>query len=120
MFLWWGTRRRVKPVQDGRKERMRCPECGETATFRECELEEKVSVFSVVDVWEDRERLFRCGECGELFALEERPDPSAIERERQERRADADERRRGRAADEGKRAASVEAELAALKRKLGR
>lgn len=120
MFLWWGTRKRVKPVKDGRKERMRCPECGETATFRECEIEEKVSVFSVVDVWEERQRLFRCGECEELFELKERPDPAAVEREREERRVAADERRRQRVAAEGQRAASVEAELAALKRKLGR
>jgi hypothetical protein len=134
MFVWWGTRSKVRPVKGGRKERMECPSCGEVATFRECVAEEALTVFSVVSLSEDREVVYRCGECGELFDLVETPDAGAPARdpaadpEAARRRAAADRaaaeraerERRERARAEARRAASVEDELAALKRKLGR
>jgi hypothetical protein len=138
MFVWWGTRSKVRPVRGGRKERMQCPACGELATFRECEAEEAVTLFSVVSLAEDRETVYRCGECGELFDLVETPDrgtpsraaaPSPgpdrdIARRLAAAELDAARRaereRRDVARAEARRAATVEAELAALKRKLGR
>ena len=136
-MLWIGRKSKVSRVKDGRKETWRCPECDETCTFFECEVESKVHLYRLIDVWDSKRRVFRCSACDALVQPpdddasaenhEDAPD-EAQARAAEQRRAEAaaiereaarELRRAERRAESEAKSAKVDDELAALKKKLG-
>jgi hypothetical protein len=133
VFLWLGTSKQTRRVKGGRKQRAFCPECGEETTFVEVEIHEKLQLFAVLDLLEDKERAFRCLECdlvGQLFENGEVPagvleDLSLAAAERLERAraaerlAQATRDRERRERECRAREARADEELAALKARMG-
>lgn len=124
MFVWFGTKTKVRRVQGGRIEQRDCPECNETANFVECEMTESVSVFSVVELMDSKETLFRCSYCGELFRDQDEAAETETEEQRQRRRLDAllEEAEQAKQKREMERAvaeAKAEVQLEELKVKMG-
>src|SRR5688500_10084999 len=69
MWMWFGQKKSVRRLEGGRSFRRTCPECGRAARFVECVSEEKLTVYSVVELTSEQETVFRCGECSELFRV---------------------------------------------------
>lgn len=124
MFLWFSSKKRAKRVEGGRSVKRKCPACGKTANFHECVVERKVSAFSVVTLWDDESTAFACSACGELSDLSDTHEPELSAREQQalaEQQAKAlAAAKREREHAEAAKQAQVDAELEALRRKLGK
>lgn len=124
MVAWFSSKKRAKPVEGGRRVKRKCPECGATAEFKECEVESSVTAFSVVKLWDGSSTAFACAACGELVDLDDTLEPALSEQEQREleretaRALEADRQTRAREASE--KAQQVDDELAAIKRKLGK
>lgn len=124
MVVWFGSKKRAKRVEGGRRVKRKCPECNATAEFYECVVKRSVTAFSVVKLWDGESIAFACSECGELTELDETLAPELSAREQREldkqsaRALEAAERERERA--DAKKTRQVDDELAAIKRKLGK
>jgi hypothetical protein len=111
VWLFGGSKTNVKWVEGGRTATRRCEQCGETSTFREGDVTDKVHLF-FVELLETSQRRMVCTRCGDDHAVDDffakervvgpakRPDPPA----RAAGKADPD----------------VDEMLAALKRKIGK
>lgn len=131
MWLLFHGKTRTRAVPGGRSFEERCPACRARARFHEVEVETAAGAF-LIDVVSATDRAFRCGACGEVFdrrddAAGAAPPPTTrsgtpIPRPAPARDLLAElEREQAARADAARvRAASVEDELAALKRKLGK
>ena len=113
-LVHWNKKTRV--VRGGRTMEETCPECGETAVFREVEETEAIGVFFALDLASSTDRAWQCTACEEVFDLKEPKTPAPppkprVDPEVDRRRRDEEQRRRDQ---------QVEDELAALKRRLGR
>jgi hypothetical protein len=133
VFSWLGTSRSTRRIKGGRKQRAFCPDCGEETTFVEVEIEEKLQMFSMLDLLEDKERGFRCLECdlvGQIGEVDKLPagtledlSPAATERLERARaaenlaRAERDRERRER--ERLAREVRADQELAVLKARMG-
>jgi predicted nucleic-acid-binding Zn-ribbon protein len=117
MIIWGGSRKKAKRVPGGRALERKCPSCGKTCSFHEVQVAQRVTVFSVIEVWNDEYRAFACSACDEVLALEDThaPELSAPERERIEQG-----RRKELEAAKQDKDRAVEAELAALRERLGK
>lgn len=133
-MVWWLTSStRTRRIRGGKKERAFCPDCDETTTFVEVELQDSVQLMSLIDVDGDKQRAFRCSECDAVGQLvdtdalgpEDLTDlpPAAAERLRRtraaERRARAEAERRRLEAERADREARADDELLALKARMG-
>lgn len=124
MFVWLSTKKRARRVENGRKLRRKCPECGATTDFYECVVERSVSAFSVVKLWDGESTAYACSACGEVTELGDTHEPELTAREQRElaeqrtRALEAAKREREQAATAKRQ--QVDDELAALKRKLGK
>lgn len=121
MFFLFGRKSKMRRVSGGRQEKRRCPECEENALFVEHDRASTYTAY-LVELWDSSDRVFVCGNCGEAMDLEDTspPAPSAAERAKLARAA-ADEAERAakqRAAERKVQEKQIDAELAALKRKL--
>jgi hypothetical protein len=117
MIIWGGLRKKAKPVPGGRVIERKCPSCGKTAAFHQVRVERKVNLFSVLEVWNDEYDAYACSSCSEVAELEDTKAPELSEPERakleQERRKQLEAAKR----DTDR---AVDAELAALRAKLGK
>ena len=122
MLFWGGRKRKAKTLRGGRVERRKCPECGETGDFRQVEVKDSYSAFSV-KLFDDDYRAFSCPKCGEVMDLDKTLAPALSPREqRQLERQQARELAAARAEREREAASKqrqVDDELEAIKRKLG-
>lgn len=124
MFFVFGKKSKTRPVPGGRREKRKCPECGKTAFFTECIEESKVTAYHVVELWDDEEKVFVCDACSEAMDFEDTLPPELSEKEQAKLRREV-EKERARAAKESekqkaKQAREVDAELAALKKRLAK
>lgn len=110
-FVMFGSKGKAKRVPDGRVETRRCPECDETTTFHECEVEKTYTAYHFIDLWSSTSTEFACAACGSMMALDKTLDPvlSATERA-------ALEAKQAQAAAIAAKEASVAAKRAELKR----
>ncbi len=124
VFFLFGKKTKHRRVPDGRSERRRCPECGETGLFVEHERESKVTAYHFVELWSSDDRVFVCSACGEAMDLEDTAAPalSAKEREAQAlaQAREAEARAKAKAKEAKRAEKEIDRELAALKKRLGR
>jgi hypothetical protein len=134
MFGIFGKKSSVKLVEDGEFEKRRCPKCDETTIFREVEVDNSITAYKLVELFEWVGKAFMCEACDEIMDLEDTLEPESG-RERAERRAEeavakrekeiaereaaAEKARKEREQKEQEMKETVDDELAALKRKLG-
>jgi predicted RNA-binding Zn-ribbon protein involved in translation (DUF1610 family) len=127
----FGRKSKARLVPDGRFEKRRCPECGKTAVFREALVSHKYHVFFVVGLFDTESTKFCCDKCGATMDLDDTLDPELSEADRKKvealaaKEAEIEAKRRALEAKQAKqreaaKAQSVEAELAEMKKKLGR
>jgi len=64
MWLLFGKKTRVRPVPSGRVIERHCTECNQVRRFVECDVADKVSLFSV-SVFDMTNRRMVCPECGD-------------------------------------------------------
>ncbi len=134
MWLLFGSKKKLRSVPGGRRERRDCPSCGRTAEFVECEAESSLDVW-FVDVLSDKQRVLVCTACEAQFTEEPAeeaprpPRPRTVEHAPPARgemgaAARAFGAQRAAPAPPPKRAApssrEIDDRLAALKRKMGR
>jgi len=120
-------KKRTRVASNAKTMRADCPECRRPNDFVEVEVETSAGVW-FVDVLSDTERLWKCCGCGETFELRDktasaststnapRPAPPPP----RDMRAELERERTARAAEAKRKARSVDDELAALKKKLGK
>ncbi len=123
MFLIFGRKTKYRPLDDGRKVRRRCPECGQDADILACERVHSYRAY-FVKLFDTQKAVWVCSACKEEVDL-----PDALTRGEEDEEAAA---RRQLAAEEQARAdriqqltdkaksvkQQVDDELAALKAKL--
>ena len=68
MWLLFGNKTHVRPVENGRTVEQYCDECEKVQTLVECEVKDRVTVF-FVDVGDMEMRRMVCRECGEDYDL---------------------------------------------------
>lgn len=128
VFLGWKSR--AKRVKGGETHRRKCPECEKTAVFHECILKREYSAYIVLKLWESKSEAYECGECGEVMDLDDTEDPELTPKEKaaalaeakraeKEKVAALDARLDRQKADEARKEAEVDDELAAMKKRLG-
>ncbi|MCR9164594.1 MAG: hypothetical protein ACE37F_13860 [Nannocystaceae bacterium] len=81
MWALFGRKKKIKPVRDGRRERRKCPLCGEDTTFIEVAIEKKYTAYVVVDLFNTESTGFQCGACDEVMDLGDTHEPNLSERE---------------------------------------
>lgn len=82
MWALFGRKKKIKPVRDGRRERRKCPLCGEDTTFIEVAIEKKYTAYVVVDLFNTESTGFQCGACDEVMDLGDTHEPNLSEREK--------------------------------------
>jgi hypothetical protein len=149
MFIFWTNNDDVKRKLFGQKIKRHCPKCNRDVTFYDCERNQSIKVMGLFALWDKNEQVMQCGECLSLLKNDEvinkghqRSSPVEDEKRRaddtqrkaaEERQAAEEEKRKEeerarrekeelqRAAEERKaREAAVDAELADLKKKMGK
>jgi hypothetical protein len=114
MWLFGGTKSKTRPIAGGRVGKRYCEGCKAVVTFRECTIADQVHLF-FVSLLDTESRRMVCAECGEdhdvneFFASERiavPPKSRAPEKAPASRREPTD--------------GEIDAELAALKRRLGK
>jgi hypothetical protein len=114
MWLFGGTKSKMRPVAGGRVGKRYCEGCKAVVTFRECTIADQVHLF-FVSLLDTESRRMVCPECSqdhdvdEFFAAEPisaPPKSRAPEKPPASRRKSTD--------------AEIDAELAALKRRIGK
>lgn len=128
--LLFGRKKKVKPVKDGRVQRRKCPECGETTEFREATVKKTYTAYHFVNLWDSEDTAWVCSECHEVFDLDDTdaPELTAKERAQQDaiakkeakiaaKNAELAEKQRKQQAQQ--REAALDDELADMKKKLG-
>lgn len=150
MFIFWTHNNDVKRRMFGKKVRRFCTKCNHEATFYECDMNNSVKIMGMFALWDKHESVLQCGECLALFKTDEQisdtKSPEQQEKDRAKRQAE-DEKRQAeeakRQAEEARkraeelarqeaeaaarlaeerqaREAAVDAELAELKKKMGK
>ncbi|NOU30187.1 MAG: hypothetical protein HOO96_19970 [Polyangiaceae bacterium] len=107
MWIIFGNRTRAKPVEGGLRVKRYCAECEAATTWQECEVKDRVHVF-FVDLFSMKQRRLVCTDCGEDVDLDEArtaPKPKPAPRALTAKEVKAKN-------------ADIEAELAALKKRL--
>ncbi len=142
MFIFWTHNNDVKRRMFGKKVRRFCTKCSHEATFHECDINNSVKIMGVFALWDKHESVLQCGDCLALFKTDEQinDDDSAKSPEQQDKLKAEEEKRRveeerkraeeqarqeaetkARLAEEHRvREAAVDAELAELKKKMGK
>jgi phosphoenolpyruvate synthase/pyruvate phosphate dikinase len=82
MWFVFGRKKKIKPLRDGRRERRKCPLCGEDTTFIEVAVEKKYTAYVVVDLFNTESTAFQCKACDEVMDLESTHEPNLSEREK--------------------------------------
>lgn len=82
MWAVFGRKKKIKPVRDGRRERRKCPLCGEDTTFFEVTIEKKFTAYVVVDLFNTESTGFQCKACDEVMDLDDTHEPNLSEREK--------------------------------------
>jgi predicted RNA-binding Zn-ribbon protein involved in translation (DUF1610 family) len=130
MWLVFGRKKKIKPLEGGRRERRTCPECGANTTFIEVSVEKTYTAYVVVDLFDSESTAFQCKECGEVMDLERTQEPELSAREKAklakaQAKAEAQRKKELEAAAKKARAEAVakeealDDELAAMKARLG-
>ncbi len=134
MVSWFGKKSSVRKVRGGESVERKCPECGETTTFKACVSSERWVAYKVINLWESEEAGFQCQSCKAVMDLADTLEPALSRRDAakqakaQARQRLADQReleaQAKRAAEEAqaKREAeelAIDNELAAMKKNLG-
>jgi hypothetical protein len=126
-------------VAGGRRLTLLCSACGKKSTFYECQIDESLKAYFVVDLWKKTRKVLQCGEClavcdyFDVFQDEMRSEePAVAERKRKEaaekaeRKAEEERKLKEQAAhrrreeDQRRKETEIEDELARLKRKMGK
>src|SRR5262245_4087578 len=113
---------KVKPVKGGEILEQVCPECGKKALFYEAEATTSAGVF-FVDVLSSTDKVFVCSKCDEVFDVKDDADKAALPPGQPPPRdllAELEKDKAKREALAAAKAQSVEDELAALKKKMGK
>src|SRR4028118_2372466 len=71
MFLICGDKHRTEPVADGLRREMKCPKCGEHATFRERVISKQFRLYFVDMFTHGTHHVMECGACGTAFVTDE-------------------------------------------------
>lgn len=108
---------KTRRVRGGAVLHQRCPECGVDTTFHEVEVTTSAGVF-FVDLLSSTDRAYQCASCDDTFDVVDTP--AAPQKPPRDLAAELLAEREQRAAMAAERAAAVDDELAALKRKLGK
>jgi hypothetical protein len=122
MWLLFGSDSSIKRLPGGSKFKTVCRQCGQTATFYECEAKESFSVWGV-DLLSDTEQVVQCGECLAAFKTDEVPRPIDAKAATKEQARIGKEKaqiERELLHDKRHRDSEVEKKLAELKRKAGK
>lgn len=109
MWIIFGNRTRAKPLKGGLRIERYCAECEAKTTWQECEVKDRVHVF-FVDLFSMKQRRLVCTECGEDVDVDDArakakvaaPAPRVLSAKETKAKND-----------------DIEAELAALKKRLG-
>ena len=67
MFGIFGKKSSVKLVEDGEFEKRRCPKCDETTIFREVEVDNSITAYKLVELFEWVGKAFMCEACDEII-----------------------------------------------------
>ena len=125
MWLLFHRSGKTRRVENGEAFMTRCPACDRDARFIEVELIKSYGLF-FVDLIDDKERAYRCTSCRELFthkdAAPEQPaaKPPRSTKSLAELQRDHEATARTRREAVEAKAAQIEDELAALKKRMGR
>jgi ribosomal protein S27E len=123
MVFWGGRRRKFTPRPDGRAIKRKCPGCGKTSEFREGDVRDTYSVYSV-SLFDDDYHAVQCSSCGDVMDLDKTLEPELNAREQrklaQQRERELATARREREQNQATKQRQVDDELAALKRRLGK
>ena len=68
MWLLFGNKTHVRPIENGRTIEQHCDECEKVQTLVECEVKDRVTVF-FVNLGDMEMRRMVCRECGEDYDL---------------------------------------------------
>ncbi len=109
MWIIFGNRTRAKPVEGGLRVKRYCAECEAATTWQECEVKDRVHVF-FVDLFSMKQRRLVCTDCGEDVDVEDAR-AKAKQKEKPAPRELSAKEVKAKNAD-------IEAELAALKKRL--
>lgn len=148
MFVFWTHNNDVKRKLLGQRVKRHCSKCNQDATFYECEANNNVKVFGMFDLYEKKEVVLQCGECLALFkadqgtlgpgdkspaddhrsaAEEAKRQAEEAKRRAEEEKRLQEEKARAEAAENARlsaarkeREAAIDAELAELKKNLGK
>ncbi len=63
MFVFWTSEKKPNRVMFGKKKKLLCGNCNIEATFHECNIDEGLKLYSVIEVWKRTKRVMQCGEC---------------------------------------------------------
>ena len=92
-MIFWSAGNQLTRVPKGRKQQFQCGRCHQLATFYECESDDSVKAFFVVELWKRSKRVMQCGEClgvcdyYTLFPDEKKADEEAAIKAEAERKA---------------------------------
>lgn len=75
MWMLYGNKTHVRPVENGRTLERYCDECERVQTLVECDVKDRVTVF-FVEVADMEMRRMVCRECGEDYDLPEAEAPA--------------------------------------------
>ncbi|HEY4239059.1 MAG TPA: hypothetical protein VGM88_04560 [Kofleriaceae bacterium] len=103
---------KVKRVRGGKAIQRRCPACKQETTMHEVEITTSAGVF-FIDVLKSTDRAFQCDACDETFDLKD-------EKPARDMAAELLAEREERALEAKAKSKSIDDELAAMKRKLGK
>ncbi len=82
MWLQLGRKSKVRPLEGGRRERRKCPDCDADTTFFEVKVKKKYTAFFVVDLFDTESTAFSCSECLEVMDLDRTLEPNLSPREK--------------------------------------
>lgn len=144
-MIIWSFGGELSRVPNGKRVTLKCTKCNKESTFHECIVDDKFTVFFVLDLWKQTKRVMQCGEClgvcdyYQLYPHEKQEEQEAAEKaqkEMMERQAAEDAKRRAqeeaeqkkqdaielkrRAEEQKRKDKEVDDELEKIKKKLGK
>ena len=82
MWFHFGRSSKIRPLEDGRRERRKCPDCDADTTFVEVKVEKKYTAYVVVDLFNTESTAFACSECQEVMDFDRTLEPDLSPREK--------------------------------------
>jgi hypothetical protein len=70
MWILFGAKTKSKVVEGGRRGERRCGECAKQTVWVECDVKDSFNLF-LVDVFDTTSRCMRCSECGEDCSIDQ-------------------------------------------------